>query len=159
MCSTPLMTTGTGGDPPAVPALATAPPAIAPTTFEAADTPAVASFAAIAATGATAATVADAAGAIACACAAALAATTNPRVPRFARSAITLDADTARASPLSARWAAAPASSPSRSMKYRFALSPGNIGAASRNVVNDIPALQAGLDGPAGKRAARSPRI
>src|SRR5262245_56768595 len=48
----------------------------------------------------------------------------NPRVPRFNRSPITLDADTARASPFCARFAAAAAISPRRSMKYRFALSP-----------------------------------
>src|SRR5689334_7850962 len=82
----------------------------------------------------------------------------KPFAPRWARPVINREAAMARASSDCAQTAAPAASSPSRSVKYRCALAPGRTGAASRNVVNDIPALQFGFEGSAGKRAARSAR-
>ncbi|HEX2670069.1 MAG TPA: hypothetical protein VHM25_04315, partial [Polyangiaceae bacterium] len=45
-----------------------------------------------------------------------------------------------------------------RSEKKRWALAPSGKLAAFCSAVKDIPALQSGFDGPAGKRAARSAR-
>src|SRR5262249_7234755 len=63
---------------------------------------------------------------------------------------------TARASPQDRNAAPASASCANRSTKNRRAPRPGGNAAASRNAVNDIPPWQWGLDGPAGRRAARS---
>src|SRR5205823_5659630 len=64
-------------------------------------------------------------------------------------------AATARASPPAASGAAPSASCLMRSTNTRRAAGPGGSAAESRSVINDMPPLHCGFDGPADSRAAR----
>jgi hypothetical protein len=82
----------------------------------------------------------------------------NPTAARRDRSASKREADSRRATFATGKAAAASAISSSRSTKNRRALAPVGNGAESRSAANETPALQPGFEGPAGSRAACSPR-